>query len=39
MSQILTHALEFILALLRPEPARELIPVRIDRRHDPRRRR
>lgn len=36
MSLILNGILEFVLALVRPQPERELIPIRVDRR--PRRR-
>jgi len=32
MSRILTGILEFVLGLLLPAPAREPIPIRIDRR-------
>jgi hypothetical protein len=39
MSFILNGILDCVLALFRPEPARALIPVRVDRRTDPRRRR
>lgn len=39
MSLILNRILDFVLAMLRPEPVRALMPVRVERRTDPRRRR